>query len=356
MKKLIVAMALTAAANAFASFSYQGALRNADGSAVTDRNKTIVFRLYESPDANATPLWAGQQAVTISPSNGLFNVEIGDSTPKFDPSAARTPIDEILARSGDLYIGLEIYDQASGLSGEIRPRQRILPVPTASFAKNVKRAQNDLSVGGNLQVDGAAVVTSNVTFKSNVTVEGNLKLHNNATLDGNFTVNGTLKAMAGGKESEVIPVPVGGIIMWTQSTLPDSTHWAVCDGNGGNKINGLVIPDLRGRFVVGVNNGNGRNSALSVYNCGDIQGEEKHALTTKEMPSHYHLHFGDDHLDYKATVDHRQPGYDADSDDSGNSGWFKTTSAGGDPTNGNATAPHENRPPYYALYYIMRVR
>ena len=60
MKKLIFAIAVAAAgaASAGVTFSYQGALKMADGKQipVNESNKTISFRLYDAPmDGNA--LW-----------------------------------------------------------------------------------------------------------------------------------------------------------------------------------------------------------------------------------------------------------------------------------------------------------
>jgi microcystin-dependent protein len=58
------------------------------------------------------------------------------------------------------------------------------------------------------------------------------------------------------------------------------------------------VPDLRGRFALGSNGtaiaentqegDSAYNSALSVYNLGSLGGEERHTLTSGEMPSHTH--------------------------------------------------------------------
>ena len=105
-------------------------------------------------------------------------------------------------------------------------------------------------------------------------------------------------------------------------------------------------PDLRNRFVAG---------AGGEYAVGGKGGEKTHALSMDEMPSHRHEYVGDDALagiepgaseSIRATATR----YDADSGGrSGNSRVYGTSHAGGD-------RPHENRPPYYALCYIMRVK
>src|SRR5207248_3293519 len=66
-------------------------------------------------------------------------------------------------------------------------------------------------------------------------------------------------------------------------------------GNGSTTFN---LPDLRGRVAMGAGTGTGGGaagsgtptggSALSARSRGDWGGEEKHLLTTAEMPSHTH--------------------------------------------------------------------
>jgi len=53
-------------------------------------------------------------------------------------------------------------------------------------------------------------------------------------------------------------IPLGGIIMWSGNASSTSvpTGFVLCDGNasgGGAAINGITIPDLRNRFIIGAN-------------------------------------------------------------------------------------------------------
>ncbi len=324
MKKLMSVLLMAAAADGLASFSYQGALKMADGSAVEDRNKLIEFRLYDGPGEDAALLWAGQQSVVISPTNGLFNVEIGDTMPALDASASRAPLDDLLAAHETLYIGLTVERS----SGEIRPRQRILPVPTASFAYNVKKAQSDFSVASNLVVQGRANL-------------GIAEFSGNVSVDGRLTVN----------ESEVVPVPVGGIILWAKSTPPEgdsvaweNSHWAICDGR---RVGTVQTPNLTARFVVGAD----PDSAQGDYLLNTPGGAEKVTLTVNEMPSHNHklqLSNGGEIVMRDSSTDDDDSELKVYARDGGAKA-VVITSAG----NGQA---HENRPPYFALFYIMRVR
>ena len=53
-------------------------------------------------------------------------------------------------------------------------------------------------------------------------------------------------------------IPLGGIIMWSGNASSTSvpTGFVLCDGNAsgsGAAINGITIPDLRNRFIIGAN-------------------------------------------------------------------------------------------------------
>lgn len=67
-------------------------------------------------------------------------------------------------------------------------------------------------------------------------------------------------------------VPSGGIIMWSGDSSMVPSSWALCDGSQGT-------PDLTGRFIVGA------GGSLSK---GDIGGSDETTLGTDNLPSHDH--------------------------------------------------------------------
>ncbi len=94
-------------------------------------------------------------------------------------------------------------------------------------------------------------------------------------------------------------IPLGTIVPFAGESPP--TGWLICDGRSlkvidnrvlfdviGNSFGGesgsFQIPDLRGRVAIG--KGTGRN--LSHRSLGKTLGEERHRLTTREMPNHDH--------------------------------------------------------------------
>jgi microcystin-dependent protein len=129
-------------------------------------------------------------------------------------------------------------------------------------------------------------------------------------------------------------LPCGAIVLWSggHGSFPDG--WALCDGNNGT-------PDLRDRFVVGA----GGN-----YDVWSKGGEAAVTLSVAQMPAHNHQNGGYDQLLHIAGSESSTYGGGGD------------VSAGepclrhaGQLLSAGGNQAHENRPPYYALCYIMKI-
>ncbi len=119
----------------------------------------------------------------------------------------------------------------------------------------------------------------------------------------------------------------GMIIMWNSTVASIPSGWVLCDGNNST-------PDLRNRFVVGA--GTGGN-----YSPGDTGGANSVTLTVAQIPAHTHTY---ERTDVGINVNDRPwPASNNDCDMTTQN----TSSTGGGQS-------HENRPPYYALCYIMK--
>tara|TARA_B110000977_G_scaffold31714_1_gene42058 strand:- start:2557 stop:3285 length:729 start_codon:yes stop_codon:yes gene_type:complete len=151
-------------------------------------------------------------------------------------------------------------------------------------------------------------------------------------------------------------IPTGGIIMWSGAVSAIPTGWVLCNGSNST-------PDLRNRFVVG---------AGSTYAVNATGGTDSVSLSTANLPAHSHSFSGtgttnttgahshssgwygprgaDGHVAVFATSDSNYP-----SVNTGSAGDHShTVSVSGTTNNTGSGSSHENRPPYYALAYIMK--
>ena len=147
--------------------------------------------------------------------------------------------------------------------------------------------------------------------------------------------------------------PSGGIIMWSGAINDIPVGWALCDGSNGT-------PDLRDRFIVGA----GRD-----YSVGNTGGAKSVTLNIDQIPSHYH---GSGSLSANTAGSHNH-GYEcpqswvsvkSGSDSAAYAGTITndTTRDGshshiitGITSSKGGGQAHENRPPYYALCFIMKL-
>lgn len=123
-------------------------------------------------------------------------------------------------------------------------------------------------------------------------------------------------------------LPKGAVIMWHGSAdeIPDG--WAICNGENDT-------PDLRSRFVVG---------AGEKYSLDETGGQDTVTLSKHEMPLHTHTTFQSSGWGYSGEGRDENHAYL-------NYPLMPTVETL--PTGGNG--PHENRPPFYALFFIKRI-
>lgn len=159
---------------------------------------------------------------------------------------------------------------------------------------------------------------------------------------------------------------IGAIYPYITSTVPDNC--LACDGTTYNRVDypnlyasldstfivdadTFRTPDLRGRTLIGTGTGSG----LTARSVGDSGGEETHALTSAEMPSHSHTDLGHSHIESAAapnatTIGPGVPEPTAiPSISSTASGSANLTSTGGD-------GAHNNMQPFLALNYCVVAR
>lgn len=237
-------------------------------------------------------------------------------------------------------------------------------------ALRIQQPPADGSSGGNIRA----------ALRGNLLMQGHTSVLLEVDGDGHFS--GDLKAQGRIEDQSGLLMPVGAVIAYGGTKPPPG--WLLCDGSpvpAGEEYKALRavlsgdldrkndpdwnepaigsrLPDLRARFVVGT----GDRDLDSQY-LGQTGGQASHQLTIDELPAHRH-------------------GYKFAFSKEGNEGWvgdpsidqswqFKVTDRDVnaiDPylprssslTQSQSILPvgggkyHENRPPYYALTYIIK--
>ncbi|QQO91846.1 tail fiber protein [Flavobacterium phage vB_FspM_immuto_3-5A] len=248
--------------------------------------------------------------------------------------------------TGNADIGLgDIYNT-------VPERFRIDGYGNVTINKPVANAKFD--VNGDTIVTGSFTVTQNATVKGFAEVGTTLKVGNAVTI-GNVPQNNEAnpRILVQSQTSNPVGqvqyttgvVPKGAIMMWAGSPTTPPTGWTLCDGRA--PVGGITIPDLRERFIVGAGGDNPAVNSSTGYNVGATGGANFVTLTTSQMPSHTHP--------VRMHVDSTGGGVDAPTEintsNPDEAGTYITPWTTTDPVGGNQ--PHENRPPYYALAFII---
>lgn len=152
-------------------------------------------------------------------------------------------------------------------------------------------------------------------------------------------------------------IPSGVILLWSGAIAAIPSGWVLCDGNNST-------PDLRDRFIVG---------AGSTYAVGATGGSSTVTLTEANLPSHTHgvgtlatasagSHTHTTSATFRESVGVGSSAYQNKTTFSeglsaeitiNSAGAHTHTISGSTSSTGSGTA-YENKPPYYALAYIMK--
>jgi microcystin-dependent protein len=180
---------------------------------------------------------------------------------------------------------------------------------------------------------------------------------NNEIAPGNVRIvlNEVVEALAAKSTPEDVKssaMPKGCIVMWGGAAGDIPTGFVLCDGRTVSDYG--AVPDLRNRFIVGFDpaalstpadtNAIGLTDALRLTEnygvIGNKGGAPNVKLTVPQMPAHTHS--------YRRAKEQGSASGNSFSHPDGPLDSVDTGSTGGD-------QPHENRPPYYVLAFIIKV-
>ena len=293
--------------------AYQGVLSDPVTGGLTGE-QTATFRVFKDP-SGGDALWSQDVEVWCA-TGGVFQAWLEGE-------------DDLIEAFAEPERFLEV--EVAGHGGAIAPRVGVTSVPQSLLARWARQAPLSFPVTGNLSVSNELKVADQVQFGTGATFDSLAVTGNAEWKDGESAMEVSGPVTAERFEGDGL-APVGSIAMWLDAAnIP--VGWALCDGNGGT-------PDLRDRFLVGVGGNEG-------YVYGQTGGADTVALTTDQMPKHSHKYStASDRTFHYVGAWH------------GSDWWQNSTS--GNHKNGSTDdygggEAHENRPPYYAVCFIMRI-
>ena len=244
-------------------------------------------------------------------------------------------LDEITCRNADvtgvatvrtgLYVEGKLFDGDGdfGTSGQLLSSDGTDTVWIDASTTSVANANN---VGTNLNSTNADQF---ITFVENSS--GNNPIRVDAGLKYNPSTNRLTAGSFAGDGSALSGIEAfvsGMIILWSGAADAIPTGFVLCDGNNST-------PNLSGRFVVGYDASN------SDYDVNDTGGSESVTLTVNQIPAHTH------NINLAVRAFYQEPrNFGVGTDGSANNSEDTGSTGGGQ--------SHENRPPFYALCYIMK--
>lgn len=215
----------------------------------------------------------------VSPLSVIGNITVGNSlnTGAYSKIGANTISANRLP--GNNTAGLLISSPAGTSGGHVvigvntnnsnKESFSIVRGSAGTFNSTIATFRADGKVGlGKIEPEEVLHVEGNITGSGNIQVEGTatIKVDPHTVSDDVKT----LVATAGGtvQYMDAAPIPKGGIIMWSGTVANIPTGWSLCDGGS---VNGVDIPDLRERFIVGAGGSGTANTTVTgaAYSIGE---------------------------------------------------------------------------------------
>jgi microcystin-dependent protein len=302
---------------------------------MTDPATAMAYRVINCADATGT-----QDAVTLGQLNAL-SATLSDLQSTLAGALLR---DGSLAMTGNLDGG---GNRATNFADPSGNQDAATKNYVDSLSSNVSNEY--------LKRDGSNAMLSNLDMGSNRIINAA-----NPTSSTDAVTKGWMDAQLQG----IGTAPAGSLAYYAGINSP--AGWLFCDGDTynqtqytglysviGDTFNGtntatdaFRVPDLRGRYLVGVDAGANRITRNALSDVGDTDGAEYVSLISTELPSHKHT-YSDKYALYNGTSSDTGP-------TGSTSGFYinDDTTATSDST--GSGAEHENCPPTMALNILIK--
>ena len=340
-------------------FGTAGQLLSSDGTDLNwiDASTTSVANA-NNVGTNANSTNADQFITFVSASSGNNPVRV-NSNIKYNPSTNTLSAINIAGSStavnlnvtGNLTIGGQLKDGDGnfGTAGQV----------LRSDGTNTEWVNTGSLAAGAAAEVGVSAATANANHF--ITMVDTASGNENIRVDTDLTYNPSTNTLNvpnisgnGSGLSGIEAFVTGMIILWSGAADAIPSGFVLCNGSNST-------PDLRGRFVVGYSNTDGD------YDVGDAGGSKQVTLSESQLPSHNHSASSSvsdpghahSYIDQYVVINNGYRPWPANNNDCAqrniNTG-SQTTGISVSTTIGNTGSGSaiENRPPYYALCYIMK--
>ena len=289
-------------------------------------NRKIIFRIYAAT-SGGNPLWSEEQTATIS--LGEFSVVLGNgaivsglasgggTVTLAQEQALRGDLSAVFASGADRFLEITVDDGNATINSSdvpVSPRQQIT---STGFAFHAKVA-DEINTTTNLTVD----TTTGIVKAAGEITGASIATTGSGSITGTHVGNGAqLTSLAGGSiTTNTVPLaalvdavkqalcPPGTVVAYMGTTAPSG--WLLCKGDSVPRIGtyaslyavigtscgsvdtaSFTLPDLRGRFLRGWDNGIGRDidrASRTAMATGGLAGDAIGSVQTDAFKSHTH--------------------------------------------------------------------
>jgi microcystin-dependent protein len=286
------------------SKSFESLYQEADPFAISGVQFTRVGSTGTIYNISAGYVWLGNRVRRFE---GAVNIDM--STPKYinvrDTNENREyndTLQKVAATSYGCTLSSTTLGGVNSLRLETTPRvRRYITDVLGSQVLLLSPLSTLQTVGGNLKFTGTLTVDGAVTINNSLTAGAmsgsSLSLTSSFTLGGK-TLTGLNTSATLADSTQEAPssytvkthvagqigahgVPKGAILMWSGTIAGIPSGWVLCDGRAA--VNSQIIPDLRGKFIVGYNENDPDFSTV-----GKNAGAKDIFLSSSQLPQHTH--------------------------------------------------------------------
>lgn len=292
------------------SFQYQAVARNSNRNLISNQNIGVKISITDDPDISNATFTYSETHNTNTNSYGLFSIKVGTGTPT--GTKVFSDIDWV---TGVWFLRIEI-DSLGGTSYvEIGNEVRIGSVPFSLYAEEAGSLSGPIDIALDDLTDVSTQGLSNekvLKYNGTTWVAGN-DLKDDADADPTneiqtLSISGSDLAISSGNSVTIPGVPPGTMMMFCGPASNVPAGWLVCDGGQytqtqhpelfmaigtawGGSGGSFNVPDMRGRFPRGTDDGQGRDPDAAVRvasNAGGNTGDAVGSLQDDRFQGHYH--------------------------------------------------------------------